>query len=339
MPAGFRDSRNMGTDDLTLVREQAGPRSAVGGQVVEDLARRIATDAPELADLPPPELAAVARAVLAGKLSEELRAKVDIAGIDPLAIRERFLSALPSPHTRRAYARALDELEAFARRRARNILELRARDADAFLRDGSGSPATARLRAAAASSFYSFLERETDGRVKHPFRGTRARPKNRTTRRLEIPSEAELAVIEAAVDPHSPLAAAIAVMAHRGLRVGALPSLTIKGGRFWTVTKGKEQTGTMPEVALKAIGRAGLPLRAPFEGLTATRIADRFRSLSGRLFREASIGAAYSVHDLRHYYAVSVYERERDIYAVSKLLGHAGVTVTERYVRSLALLA
>jgi site-specific recombinase XerD len=318
-----------------MARTIAAPTGA-GTRAVEELALRIATDAPELADLPLRELAAVARAVLAGKLTEELRAKVDVAGIDPDAERDSFLATLPSSHTRRAYARALGELEDFARRRGRSVLELRQRDADAFLREGEGSPATTRLKAAAASSFYTFLERETDGRIKHPFRGTRARPENRTVRRLEIPDEAELAALEGAADPSSPLAAAIAVMAHRGLRVGALPPLTIKGGRFWTTTKGKEQTGAMPEAALRAIARAGLPLRSPFVDLSATKIADRLRDLTGRLFREGTIAAAYSAHDLRHRFAVVAYEKERDIYAVSKLLGHASVSVTEQYLRSLA---
>ncbi len=118
----------------------------------------------------------MARAVLAGRLTEELRAKVDRAELDYGEEKMIFLKDLGSGHTRRAYARALAELEGFAFRRGRTVLELRPSDADAFLRGGELAPATVRLRAAAASSFYSFLERETDGRLKNPFRGTRMRP-------------------------------------------------------------------------------------------------------------------------------------------------------------------
>ncbi len=52
----------------------------------------------------------------------------------------------------------------------------------------------------------------------------------------------------------------------------------------------------------------------------------------------AGLRARYSVHDLRHAFAVKLYQEGRDIYAVSKALGHAGVAVTERYLRSLNLL-
>ena len=44
-------------------------------------------------------------------------------------------------------------------------------------------------------------------------------------------------------------------------------------------TKGKEQNGKVPEEARKAIQKAGLSLRKPFDGLTATKILDRFRHL------------------------------------------------------------
>jgi site-specific recombinase XerD len=50
------------------------------------------------------------------------------------------------------------------------------------------------------------------------------------------------------------------------------------------------------------------------------------------------VRARYSVHDLRHAFAVWLYTETRDIYAVEKALGHANVSVTETYLRSLGLL-
>lgn len=314
----------------------SGPVAApAGDRAVEELALRIASDAPELAELPPRELAAVARAVLAGKLTEELRAKVDIAGIDYAAERRAFLEGRASQATQEAYARALDELEAFARRRGRGVLELRPRDADAFIRAVAGSPATVRLRSAGASSFYGFLERETEGRVKNPFRGTRARPSPSRRRPLEIPGEDELRALLEAVGAHSELGAAIAVMAYRGLRVGALPGLTVKGGRFRTRSKGKELSGELGAAALAALEAAALPLRAPFGDLTARKIADRMRLVTRRLASEGKIVAAYSAHDLRHFFAVTEYRRTKDLHRVSRLLGHASMQVTETYLRGL----
>jgi integrase len=312
------------------------PNYGIGGtDAVKELAFRLATEAPELADLAPEELTVIARAVLAGKLTEELKAKVAIAEINYAEKKRFFLEGFSSPHTRRAYTMALKELEAFARRRGRDILELRPREADAFLKEGGHAPATVRLRAAAASSFYGFLERETEGRLKNPFRGTRARPAGIRVRSLDIPNDPDVQTLIAAAGTQTVLAAAVAVMAYRGLRVGALPGLTVKGGRFWTVSKGKEQAGTLPEPAITALERARRPFRAPFGDCTAPQLADRFRYLSGRLYRQGKIEAAYSVHDLRHYFAVTEYRKTKDIYHVSKLLGHAGITVTETYLRGL----
>ena len=58
-----------------------------------------------------------------------------------------------------------------------------------------------------------------------------------------------------------------------------------------------------------------------------------------RLHREGKINAAYSAHDFRHYFAVSEYEKDKDIYKLSKLLDHSGISVTENYLRSLKISA
>jgi len=42
-------------------------------------------------------------------------------------------------------------------------------------------------------------------------------------------------------------------------------------------------------------------------------------------------------HDLRHAFAVRLYGRSRDVYAVKTALFHANVAVTETYLRSLGL--
>jgi hypothetical protein len=52
----------------------------------------------------------VAKAVLAGKLTEELREKVDIAGIEYEEGKKIFLESFPSEATREAYGRALTQL-------------------------------------------------------------------------------------------------------------------------------------------------------------------------------------------------------------------------------------
>ena len=51
--------------------------------------------------------------------------------------------------------------------------------------------------------------------------------------------------------------------------------------------------------------------------------------------RRGSSGAQYSVHDLRHAFAVKLNKETKDIYLVEKARGHASVAVTEIYLRSL----
>ena len=191
-----------------------------------------------------------------------------------------------------------------------------------------------RLTVAGASAFFTWLERRHP-EVRNPLRGSRARPLNKPRKKLAVPSQKEIVELQAAADPT--LRAAITVMSEAGLRVGGLPALTIYGEQFTTITKGKEQAGLMPEKARRVIERAGLSLRSPFAGQSAQQIADRFRYLAKRLQGEGKIREKYSVHDLRHAFAVRRYQETRDVYAVEKALGHANVAITERYLRSLGL--
>ncbi|MDR0441928.1 MAG: tyrosine-type recombinase/integrase [Treponema sp.] len=57
-----------------------------------------------------------------------------------------------------------------------------------------------------------------------------------------------------------------------------------------------------------------------------------------RLYKAGKINAAYSCHDLRHYYAITEYKVDRDIHRVSRLLGHASIQVTEHYLKGLGKL-
>jgi len=315
---------------------------------VKAAARRIATEAPHLADLPAADLDRLARAVVAEELKGELKQAADLERIDYPAERETFISRASrtgSARTRDLYGRALGRLEAWCSAQGISPLELTPARADDWIADlrGQGrAPATVNVDVAAASSFWTWLERRHT-ELRNPFRGTRARPPRKAARILEVPGTKEIRRMEAAADPV--LRAAIVLMAQGGLRVGALPSLSITGARWTATTKGKEQSGQLPAEARDALTRAGLSLRRPFEDLTATRLLDRFRYLSGKLYAAGKLQARYSVHDLRHAFAVRLYRATKgsgpkakgDIYQVKEALGHANVGVTETYLRSLGV--
>ena len=126
-------------------------------------------------------------------------------------------------------------------------------------------------------------------------------------------------------------------MSRVGLRVGGLPRLSISGTRWTTTSRGKQQSGKVLAEAREAITRAGLSLRSPFEATTSELIAKAFKYLVEKLHAAGRIRARYSVHDLRHAFAVRLYESTRDVYQVEKALGHASVAVTETYLRSLGV--
>jgi site-specific recombinase XerD len=313
---------------------------ANGAELVRATARRIARTSPKLADLSETELVKLARVVMAEGLKNDLRRAADLERIDYQAERRRFLdraSRTGSTHTRRAYQTALDRLDSWCARQGMTAVELSPAQADDWIEAEKAeglSPASVRLHVAGASAFWTWLERR-HAELRSPFRGSRARPIAKPRRSLAVPPDAEIGKLEQAAG--STLRAAIVAMAHAGLRVGALPSLSVTGGAWKATTKGREQSGVLPAEVRGAIEKAGLPLRSPFGGMSAGQIADAFRYQSAKLHREGELQARYSVHDLRHAFAVRLYKSTHDVYQVKQALGHANVTVTEKYLRSLGV--
>jgi len=169
--------------------------------------------------------------------------------------------------------------------------------------------------------------------IDNPFRGTKARPGKKAIKKIEPPSAAEIETIirELPAD----LGAAVAIMAYRGLRVGALPTLTISGGRFSGSSKGKNISGELPPATLEAIKAAALPLRGPFAGQITNTLERQIARTIEKLHKAGKVQAAHSCHAFRHSYAIKEYKTDKDIHRVSKLLGHASIQVTENYLRGL----
>jgi integrase len=277
--------------------------------------------------------------------AQKMIATASIVGIDYTAEKRTFLEnagKTASKHTRAAYRAGLDRLEVWATAQAINILELTPAQADDFIyslrnekSENTGkenSPATVRLTTAAASSFFTWIHRRHNA-IDNPFRGSNARPGRKPVKRIEIPSAAEIETIIRKLP--ADLAAAVSVMAYRGLRAGALPSLSITGGRFTGHSKGKSITGELPAAALDIIKAAALPLRGPFAGILPNTLEKRIARAIEKLCKIGEVKAPYSAHDLRHFYAVTEYRKDKDIYRVSKLLGHASIQITENYLRGL----
>ena len=124
---------------------------------VQDMALRIAREAPTLADLNSDQLEQIARMVMAQRLTQELNTAATLAGIDYSNEKETFLNnagTTDSKHTRRGYSSALARLEAYAERAKISPLELTPARADDFIYSmkGEASPSTIRGNVAACSS-------------------------------------------------------------------------------------------------------------------------------------------------------------------------------------------
>jgi site-specific recombinase XerD len=271
-----------------------------------------------------------------------------LAGIDWQTERENFLSDTRSDHTRRAYAAAIDKLEAWASRENINPLELGIGQADQFIRDLKAegkAAATTRRAYAAVSAFYAQLERYHSA-VKNPFRGAKLRLSYENAKETIIPTAADYKTIIAALPDRE--RAIVVTMASRGLRAGALPTLALKDGKYHGRSKGKalkenDTAGiTLPPEVLRAIRAAGLDEKRPFAWETrqgtknnATAIEGRINYYMDRLYRDGKIAARYSAHDFRHYFAVTEYKKNKDIYRLSVLLNHANIAITQTYLKSL----
>ena len=321
--------KKQGEKDMNAIATRAG-------QDIKDMAAI-------LAEYPPPHLwtqeqktQAVQFAALLDTAQKMISA-AGIAGIDYGIEKETFLNnagRTGSIHTRAGYRAALDRLDTWTARQKINPLELAPAQADDFIYSlrANRSTASVRLDTAAVSSFFTWLERRHAG-IKNPFRGTKARPAEKAVKKIEAPDTQDVETIIKEIPVYE--AAAVAVMAYRGLRAGALPTLSISGAKFTGYSKGKPIQGTLPPEALEAIKAAALPLRGPFAGQVTNTLEKRIARTIEKLYKDGKVKSPYSCHDLRHFYAITEYRKDNDLYRVMKLLGHASIAITARYLKSL----
>jgi len=109
--------------------------------------------------------------------------------------------------------------------------------------------------------------------------------------------------------------------------------MKIWGNKYQSVSKGKMIFGELPvEVITEIKGN-----RTPFENMTTNSLKLRIYRQTMKLFKEGKIRSPYSCHDFRHFFAVTEYLKDKDIYRVSKLLDHCNISITENYLRSLKI--
>lgn len=300
--------------------------------------------APELAALPEDQRDYIFKNAAYNKLTDKAGKVLTIFGIDWEAEREAFLNSYQSPHTRRSYKAAITRFENWASREGISPAAANYGEMDNYINamkaEGRAS-VSVRRDIAALSAFFSYLERRHEG-VKNTVRGTKKRPPDSPKKPPKVPTAEEVEIIISNAKPQ--LAAALSVMAFRGLRCGALPGLSAWGGQFETMSKGKTIRGTLPERAVKAIEAAGLSLKKPFEGLVTNNLEKEAEYHVKRLYKTGKLErrdakgnpVIFNCHSMRHFFSVTEYARDKDIHRVKELLGHSSIAVTDKYLRSIS---
>lgn len=262
-----------------------------------------------------------------------------IKQIDYETEKENFFkqcSKTKSNHTKRQYKNGLNKLEEYCRINNKNILFIKAREADDFITEVNSSELSnlsIRALVSSCSSFFSFLERRYPF-IKNPFRGTKTRPPVKNKKRLEVPTKKEIElIIKDISDPLIKMA--IIFIMECGVRVGALPKLEIRNNKYYSYSKGKEISWKVTDKVIKKLKKYNLAFNAPFKNKSSEVIRNVFYRSSKRLYEQGKIKASYSIHDIRHYFAVTLYKKTRDIELIRKALNHSNIAITGLYLRSL----
>lgn len=301
-------------------------------------------------DLNKKQLEEIAKLVIIQRYTNQMNKEVDLKKYNYKELKEIFLSSGSSENTNNAYRNALKHFEKFLEeRKINNPLSIDCAIADDFiysLRNENKSASTIRQFTGAVSSFFSFVERRSNGTIKNAFRGTKARPKETTVKTNKFYSvcvnndcletfEKDYNTIIENID-NKELKTILLVMKETGLRVGAFnENFQIKGNRFSAVSKGKNISGFIPDSCLKAIRNAGLLHTNTFKNWNDTKTKNLLKYHTKRLYEKGLISNAYSCHDFRHYFAITEYNKDHDIYRVSKALNHSSIAITERYLKGL----
>jgi len=304
---------------------------------VDIIVKKIARESPQLKDLSPEQLEIIAKIVITNRLTKEMDDKANIADIDISTEINLFIQQAgrtASIYTKAIYRQAIATLTRWARKNQINILLMNYAQADDFIYSLAGSPKSIRLKVAAISSFYSFLERRHSA-VKNPIRGSKARPQDKTVKPIEIPTDEEMQIIIDSLPDYEKMA--VYIMAYRGLRVGALNRLKVWGNGYQTVSKGKEIFGEFSDDIMAMLKKSSLNNKSPFGDYSTGALKVRIIRATQKLYKAGKINAPYSAHDFRHYYAVSNYKQEKDIFKLSKLLDHTNIAITQNYLKALKI--
>lgn len=251
--------------------------------------------------------------------------------------KEIFLKQCKSWQTRQKYGQAINILERYCEEKNLNILFFKAKESDDFImhiKTSKLSNLSIRLIVSACSSFFTFLHRRHPIAIENFFIGTKMRPPARNKKKIEVPSKREIEKIIENISDKA-IKSAVIFICECGVRVGALPNLEIRKKKYYSFSKGKEVSGKVSDKTINYLKKNKLDLKYPFKNKSSEVIRNIFYRSSKRLYKRREIKAKYSIHDVRHYFAIKLYKKTKDIELIRQALNHSNIAITGLYLRSL----
>ncbi len=301
---------------------------------------------------------------MAGELVK--RPRDDLATtVDEERVLTTWLDTLDSPNTRRAYERSVREalavLDGLAGCNDPQALASWRNSLMQRLDAGELAPASVALRLAALRSFLRFCRVAGVVRLSdEAIRLTLKSPRATVLKPYQVLSEEEASrLLEAARRPRD--RALIVLLLGSGLRASEVVRLTVgdlhvdADGDLLVHVRGgkgrKDRLVPLPRGVVQEIERyialqgweignvrdADQVLFPSREGSNKPMSTARLRQIVDELLARAGIHKAISPHALRHTYAISLLRRGAHLPAVQKLLGHASLATTQRYIDHLEL--
>ena len=291
----------------------------------------------------------ITKSLIVDQLKTEIKSQIRKNNLDIDGRVMLWLNRFKSESTKKIYKRAIGYFLGWCSMQSIHPIDVKAVYVDKFLiyvREHIKSNNSQRIYISAASSFYSYLVRLGD--IEHNyFLGAKYPKKDiKTKTGLDIPRENDIQAILEALENELNctgrgaagkqrqariLKAVSHLIFHTGLRLGALPSLRIDSiGHYTAMSKGREVKGQLSAELLSTMKDCGLSKFIPFRDLKTGTLQQAFRRFMLRTGM-----TVYSLHDLRHYFAVQHYKKNKDIIKLKELLGHSSVNVTEVYLSSI----
>jgi integrase len=220
----------------------------------------------------------------------------------------------------------------------KDILHATTIDADSYINYLNGehlSANTIRSRIAGIRCLYTYLSRHYEC-IKNIFVGVKL-PKRINAKLISIPSKRELkSIIDYIAKRNAKLSCIVELISLTGLRCGVFTNMTVyRNGKFSTITKGKQFVNKFDKHCMTLIRNTFGPIQREtqsFSEIKTPNIKRLFIHYMKQMHDKQMIADAYSLHDLRHYYAANEYKANHDIVKLSQQLNHSGLSVTGGYL-------